>query len=350
MRTNFVKSTPSFALACLLAGCGGGDPDPVAEPLAIADDSHVGALGVNALTISINQRAAAARAAANNGSNACAPIRPFYWEVGSAGGRATGGSVNSSTDPKTYTASTPMSLASASKWLYAAYVAQRRNGQLNAGDIKLLTLRGGYDSLDRCLTNQTVDSCLAFQNNGLYTAAADGSFFYNGGHMQEHASLLGLGALNNKSLVSEMQSQLGTEVTLNYSQPQVAGGAYATPAAYAKVLRKILGGQLKIGALLGSNKACASLSACGAGEALYTPVPANLSWHYSIGHWVEDDPITGDGAFSSAGAGGFYPWVDASRTYYGIVARSVTTPSAGNDSAMCGQLIRKAWISGGSAS
>jgi hypothetical protein len=69
------------------------------------------------------------------------------------------------------------------------------------------------------------------------------------------------------------------------------------------------------------------------------------SWHYSIGHWVEDDPKVGDGAFSSPGAFGFYPWIDASKTYYGVVARA-EAPGA-LESVYCGRLIRKAWVTGG---
>ena len=62
-------------------------------------------------------------------------------------------------------------------------------------------------------------------------------------------------------------------------------------------------------------------TASAVGTAANTPVPSTESWHYSIGHWVEDDPAVGDGAFSSAGAFGFYPWIDASKTYYGVLAR-----------------------------
>lgn len=51
----------------------------------------------------------------------------------------------------------------------------------------------------------------------------------------------------------------------------------------------------------------------------------------------------GDGAFSSPGAFGFYPWIDAGKTTYGVLARS---ESAGNgiDSVDCGRLVRKAWV------
>ena len=65
---------------------------------------------------------------------------------------------------------------------------------------------------------------------------------------------------------------------------------------------------------------------------------------YAAGHWVEDDPVTGDGAFSSPGAFGFYPWIDQSKTYYGVVARMAQNGAW--PSVQCGRLIRKAWLSG----
>ena len=68
-----------------------------------------------------------------------------------------------------------------------------------------------------------------------------------------------------------------------------------------------------------------------------------MSWHYSLGHWIEDDPA-GDGAYSSPGAFGFYPWIDTSKTLYGVVARIVL--AGAYDSALCGAQIRKAWVTG----
>lgn len=80
-------------------------------------------------------------------------------------------------------------------------------------------------------------------------------------------------------------------------------------------------------------------------SAVYTPVPAKLSWDYSLGHWVESDPVADDGAYSSAGAFGFYPWIDKTKTYYGVLARQ-GKPGSGDGSATCGGLIRKAWMTG----
>jgi hypothetical protein len=75
------------------------------------------------------------------------------------------------------------------------------------------------------------------------------------------------------------------------------------------------------------------------------------AWHYSLGHWIEDDPVVGDGSFSSAGALGFYPWIDKTSTYYGMLVRedqgaAGTGAFEGYQSAVCGRLIRQAWMSG----
>ena len=238
-----------------------------------------------------------------------------------------------------------MSLASASKWLYGAYVVQLRQAALTDEDVKYLTFRSGYTQFSRCLPGQTVNGCVAYQNNGVHAGFTDGKFSYGGGHMQKHASLNGMGALGNAGLAAEIQSQIGDELGLHYSQPQLAGGGVSTPDGYARFLRKLLDGSLQMGALLGSHAVCTNPDTCPPGEAVNTPVPSAESWHYSIGHWVEDDPVVGDGAFSSAGAFGFYPWIDASKTWYGIVARvAVNDSGIGLASARCGRLIRKAWV------
>jgi hypothetical protein len=69
------------------------------------------------------------------------------------------------------------------------------------------------------------------------------------------------------------------------------------------------------------------------------------AWHYSVGHWLEDDPTVGDGAYSSAGAFGFYPWISADKSLYGVISRK-DVPGSGVDSIRCGRLIRKAWVTG----
>lgn len=79
------------------------------------------------------------------------------------------------------------------------------------------------------------------------------------------------------------------------------------------------------------------------------PLPAELDigtpadsepWKYSLAHWVEKD-----GTFCSAGAFGFYPWIDSSKTWYGVVAR-YATPNiiAYQQSVVCGLAISNGWL------
>lgn len=323
--------TAAVLVALLLAGCGGGGASSAPPPL------------------SLDQRSAAATATAQSTTNSCAPIEPFYWEIGDASQRLASGSVNAPGDGSTpvYTASSIMSVASASKWIYAAYVVQKQGGVLSASDVSFLHFTSGYTNFSTCLPGQTVDACLNYLNNGVYDPATVGAFYYDGGHMEKHADLIGLGPLDDAGLAAEIQSRIGTDVAIAYSQPQLAGGVITSADAYGLFLRKMLDGTLILGRMLGDDAVCTNPATCPAGTALYTPIPETESWHYSLGHWVEDDPNVGDGAFSSAGAFGFYPWIDATRTWYGIVARR---DSGGNNdgyaSAQCGRLIRKAWVSG----
>ena len=173
--------------------------------------------------------------------------------------------------------------------------------------------------------------------------ATAGKFDYGGGHMEKHASLMGLGAMTKAALATAIREQIGTDIPVSYSQPQLAGGIYTSADVYARFLRKILAGNLRIGSMLGSHAVCTNRLTCGSSRAVFAPLPPDESWHYSVGHWVEDDPVVGDGAFSSPGALGFYPWIDATRTNYGVLARSV--PGGAFDSVQCGRLIRKAWAS-----
>ena len=321
----------AFALTTMsLAACGGGGSDAGTTPTG--PDTA--------------QRTQAATTTAANNSN-CVAVKPFYWEIGDKAGLMASGSVNATGSLLTYNASTVVNIASASKWLYGAYVVERRGAAgLSGSDIKFLNFRSGYTSFTSCSPTQTVGSCVAASTNGVYTPASDGKFLYGGGHMQVHASLMGLDALDNTTLATEIKTQLGSDIDMSYSQPQLAGGVRTNADSYARYLRKLLNGQLRMGAALGSNPVCTNPLTCN-GTALGTPIPTNESWQYSVGHWVESDPAVGDGSFSSAGAFGFYPWVDSGKRYYGIVARQdFANAAAGVASAYCGRLIRKAWVTG----
>jgi hypothetical protein len=343
LRLSFHCSLLAATALLPLTAFGGSDPDSGdsvrSAESARFEESRSSTYAASA-SISDSQRIAAATATAQSSTNDCTKAAPFYWEIGTRDARKAGGSVGTGV-----TATTSLRYASASKWFYGAYVVERRQGVLNATDVQMLTMKGGYTSFRVCRPFHTVDSCLAAGVNGQYSASTDGRFYYDGGHMQKHASIHGMGAMNNAALTAALSSQLGSDVAVKFSQPQLAGGGVGSAQTYAVFLRKLLGGQLRLGGMLGSFSVCANPLTCGTDEALYTPMPQDEDWRYSLGHWVESDPVVGDGAFSSLGVYGFYPWIDAGRSYYGILARDFA-PNGARRSALCGRQIRKAWATG----
>jgi CubicO group peptidase (beta-lactamase class C family) len=235
-------------------------------------------------------------------------------------------------------------------------VVQREQGKLSEADITSLNMTSGYTSFryPRCArlrggdkSNVSVKQCFDAKNisgsNAGFDEDAVGRFYYGGGHFQKQAIDLGLGGANNISLQREMQTQLGSDFIFGFDSPQLAGGVATSAADYAVFLRKILDGQLLMHDALGTHPVCTNPSTCS--SAMYAPIPSKESWHYSLGHWVEDDPQVGDAAFSSPGAFGFYPWIDHSKSYYGIVARKAGVGGA-IDSVKCGRKIRRAWMTG----
>lgn len=280
----------------------------------------------------------------------CTAIQPFYWEIGDHNTSLVSGQEGKEAPQST----TVMPIASASKWIFGAYVVQRRQGILSDGDIKALTMRAGYTSFGNmsCFRflparrdAETVQECFDSQDNNTYTSANEGHFFYNGGHFQYLASkMLGLGDDNNERLATEMRQVLGNGFAFSFGSPQLAGGAHVSAVEYGRFLRQLLDKQLLLGEQLGSHVVCTNPDTCT--TALYSPVPGNESWHYSLAHWVEDDPAVGDGSFSSPGAFGFYPWIDAGKQYYGILARHSLERKAYYQSVQCGRLIRRAWLTG----
>lgn len=283
-------------------------------------------------------------------SPACRNIQPYYWEIGNSKGVLLAGAQGADAP----TLQTVMPIASATKWIFAAYVVQKRQGQLLPADVEALTMQSGYTSLNllRCLrllparrASQTVADCLQSGDNAEFTPQHRGKYFYNGGHFQHFAAEnLRLHALNNAALASEVQQGLGLDIALEYDSPQLAGGIRTSAADYAKFLRAILSGKLLIGQQLGAHAVCTNVTHCA--QALYTPVPDKWQWQYSLGHWVESDPKTGDGAFSSPGAFGFYPWIDATKQVYGIIARRQKGKHVAFASVECGQKLRQAFLGG----
>lgn len=300
------------------------------------------------------QRASAARLTAQKAA-ACVAAQPFYWEIGNATQPLAGGKAGDDAPER----HTTMAIASASKWVYGAFVAERRQGQLSAEDVKFLHFQSGYTYYRVCRPGQSVAACQAslLNGRGRMNPATENRFDYNGGHMQQHALLMGLGSLEADGLALAVRQTLapalGPDWAFGYSQAMLAGGGQTSAADYSQLLRALMGGQLQLGALLGTQAVCTNPQSC-PDAAVKTPIPETESWHYSLGHWVEDDPRVGDGAFSSPGAFGFYPWISADKRFYGIVAREqrggVTSDDPAEKPAVasvdCGRQIRAAWMDG----
>jgi hypothetical protein len=297
-------------------------------------------------------RIAAATATAHN-NRTCVAARPFYWEIGDQHAALASGTEGAAVP----TASTTLPISTASEWIFGAYLVQARQGKLSAADIEALTMRSGYSNLqyDRCVQRApktpravTVRDCfhaahLVGGGNSDFKPAQVDKFFYNGGHFQQLAANdPRLADLSATALTGVIGGQLGTASAFSYDSPEPDAGIRTTSGAYAGFLRRILSGQLLIRDQLGAEAVCTNPGRCQ--TALSTPLPQTENSRYSLGHWVEDDPRVGDGAFSDPGLHGFYPWIDASKTYYGLVGRVSPAPGAHVVSMQCGRSIRKAWF------
>jgi hypothetical protein len=282
-------------------------------------------------------RARAVRETASRASS-CQSLGDFYWEIGNGQRMLASGRIGAR-----YDADQAIAIASASKWVFGAYVLERTHGAPTPGEIDALTMRSGFVSFRPlpCALAGTVSACFAIGGNGRFTAADVGKFFYGGGHDEKLAIDLGLGALTREGLAGEMRRVLGDDLDFGYATPDLAGGMSATPSAYGSFLRKILRHELRMAGFLDAPAVCTLPESCA--SALHSPAP--VAWHYGINHWIEDDP-GGDGAFSSAGAFGFYPWITADRSFYGLLARHSYASGASFASAACGQRLRQAWASG----
>jgi CubicO group peptidase (beta-lactamase class C family) len=374
----------AVAACAVLSACGGGVADDNSSATT-ADTSTATAQAVRLKTFgssstttpvalaptSATAAAQTAAAATASHNTACQQVQPFYWEIGDRNGKLAGGSVDSSPATGTPpTATTRMNIASASKWLYAAYAVQKYGADSRFPSmVPFLNFTSGYSNFDETQCNpqhqlgRTVAQC---DNGSLNTLEqANHTFHYNGGHMQQLALNLGQGSMTNSTLAKEVNSMLGSDVGVGYSAPEPEGGVYTTASNYAVFLRKLLNGNLKIATMLDADAVCTQYNATScpnaSSDSKVDLLPPSANFHYGLGHWIEDDAsqmpampgVTTANyfAYSSAGTFGFYPWVSTDRTLYGIVARQVGSTAtigtgAGYNSLQCGRLIRLAWTTG----
>lgn len=309
-------------------------PVLIAAPLLLAGACQAADIGTA-------QREQALRQTAAN-TTQCKELGDFYWEVGEATHVVAQGAVGTS-----YRADKPIPIASASKLIFGSYVLEKigKNTDPTPTQLQALEMQSGYTSMKfmSCVFSGTVESCLDRRRNSAYSPDNVGKFFYNGAHDQKLAVDLGLGAMNATQFGDEINAVLGNGLHFTFGSPQPAGGMQASPGEYGKFLRAILAGNLRMKDFLGTHPVCTAPGSCAG--ALYSPA-APVAWHYSLNHWVEDDPENGDGAFSSPGAFGFYPWISADKQWYGVLARVSHKPAAYKESVACGILLRRAWLNG----
>lgn len=292
---------------------------------------QVSALTPGQRSVAVNTTAAVAKE--------CKTLGDFYWEIGDNRTAQGAGQVGNR-----FTAERVIPIASASKWVFGAYVLEKIGPQaLTHEHIQALEMTSGYTALKfgRCVFPRTVAECFHNRGNDEFVQANAGKFFYNGGHDQKLAVDMGLGNYTAKEFGEEVRKYIGRDLAIDFNTPQPAGGMKASPRDYGKFLRKILNGELRMHDYLGFQPVCTDPKTCK--QAVYSPVPA--AWHYSLNHWVEDGGDD-DGAFSSPGAFGFYPWISADKQWYGMLAREDRMPNAAKESVYCGVKLRRAWISG----
>jgi hypothetical protein len=332
----------------------------------------------------------------------CQAIAPFYAVIGNSSGALWSIGIGAYTAP-----TTKIGIDSATKWVYSTYLTQIRNGYLNftTADQNALNMIDGYVNLGESsggsscpssLSPRTPAQCILQspgpngQPNQAYGAqvtdqgsgtsgipgtSAVGVYFYQGGHDEVHAATLSpLANLTDTQITSVVNGQLGTtSAGMNFVQPLLSGGAAATVAGYSQMLMNIMSGSLLMNASLqnagaGNNTVCTLSGGNYAGytvggvavtstttnwqftngicNAQYSPIAA--PWVYGEGFWVElmwANGAAGDGAFSSPGSDGYYPWISANLQQWGIIARSAGA-GQGGASAQCGELIRDAYNKG----
>lgn len=378
----WIAGGAAVGLVAVLAGCGGGADEALVAADGAAQAVTVPTERLQAAAVraapavaaaaspsgpTLAQRRSAAGAVARRDAD-CAPLTAFYWEIGDAQGVQGSGVGGRRSGAGAPTADTALPVASAAKWVVAAVVLQQSGGPLSLQEVQWLNATSGHANLGACKRKATVQACLDAPGawggrNGDLMDGSVGHFHYNGGHLQVLAAQRGAGDLDASGLNALMADVAGG-AGMSWDSAQVAGGLRATPRAYGQFLQGVVSGvHGPMRQALGRHAVCTRPDAQTCPTAVYSPVNqrepggalevSQEAWHYSLGHWVEDDPEVGDGAYSSPGAMGFYPWIAADRRWWGLLARVETQAAASTAvpahraSAVCGRKIRAAWLRGG---
>lgn len=284
----------------------------------------------------------------------CKKLGDFYWEIGDSKGKVISGA-----EGKIYNADTKMKIASASKWLFGAYVFEILKGHVSDEQKEFLQMRSGYTNMSNvsCLRDKikTVKDCFLAElkmrklfgqgSNAALVSENKGKFYYNGAHAQALAvkEEMGLADKNNAALAQAVQGALKLE-NISYFFPQLAGGVQTSAATYAAFLRNLMNDKYFLGKTLPSENGVCANSSCGFKDVVESPVPDHLPWWYANHYWIEKSNKGVVEAYSSPGVFGFYPWISSDKKYYGIIAREGSARERGMKSISCGHSIRGAFL------
>lgn len=336
----------------LLAACGGGaasgnTTDPASAQASAVPHSDTSTPPAPDYGKAI---AAAKQAAATDPLCAVSALGDFYWEIGDGSGSAP--IASNAEGAGTVTATTNFNIASASKFVFGAYVLEKKGIDAVRADPSLfagLRFLSGYTgfSEDACAGTATIGACYDRGGATQVDRNTVGKFDYDGGHDQRLAAWdLRMGGMTARQLDQEYQTVLGLPAGFHMAalDPIMAGGEFASASDYAQFLRRVMNRQLVIGQHLGEDAVCADPWTCPQ-DVAYSPIIAlHEPWKYSYNHWVESQDGTKTDALSSPGKWGFYPWVTPDRKYYGVLSRHDTAPDSYAASVKCGRQIRKAFL------
>lgn len=184
-------------------------------------------------------------------------------------------------------------------------------------------------------------------NNGLDFAPGT-TYYYGGAHMHIAGLMamkkLGVASFNDvflrfkrdTGLFPQSGSAFKTPSTIN---PMPSGGLNTSAREYAEFLRQHLNRSLL--SQTSYAKMYADHTAAPQVTISYSPVrdaykdaeAVSQDWHYGLGVWLECPQAAWSAScaqntiYSSAGAQGFYPYIDPAHGYYGVVATDESNPA-----------------------
>lgn len=178
---------------------------------------------------------------------------------------------------------------------------------------------------------QTLQACARELYDGAFQFAPGTAFYYGSSHFHVAAAMaeVATGSRWVDLVAAELAGPLGLSADTGFvaraaNNPLVAGGMRSTARDYATYLEAFFTGRHL-------PNWTTALSEDRTAQVVFEASPVAVAlpgsaWHYALGHWIEcnsdrfDPDCVDDRIYSSPGAFGFYPWIDRSAGYWGVLA------------------------------